>query len=126
MLTWTVAPRFRSSLRGRFRSWEVKVIALYGLGTASSPQSGDLYVPDGCIFALPPFPKFGFRSLHAATTCGSICGKALVACFRCGVPNIIGRMQSDIIPRPLLVPLGTKPACVHAAVIRAQGCHGTG
>jgi hypothetical protein len=38
-----------------------------------------LYVP---VFALPPFPKFELRSLHAATTCGSICGKALVACFR--------------------------------------------
>jgi hypothetical protein len=34
-------------------------------------------VPDGCVFALPPFPKFGFRSLHAATTCGSICGRSL-------------------------------------------------
>ena len=87
---------------------------------------GYLYVPDVCVFALPPLPKFGFRSLHAATTRGSICGKALVACFRCGVPDIIGRIQSDIIARPLLVPLGKKPACVHAALIRAQGCQGTG
>jgi hypothetical protein len=83
-------------------------------------------VPDGYVFALPPFPKFGSRSLHAATICGSICGKGLVGCIRCGVPNIIGRIQSDIIPRPLFVPLGTKPACVHAAVIWAQGCQGTG
>jgi len=83
-----------------------------------------LYVPDGCVFALPPFPKFGSRSLHAATICGSICGKA-VAC-RLGVPNMIGRIQSDMIPTPLLAPLGTKPARVHAAVIWAQGCQGTG
>ena len=39
----------------------------------------ELYVP---VLVGPPFPKFGLRSLHAATTCGSICGKALVACFR--------------------------------------------
>jgi hypothetical protein len=58
----------------------------------------------GCDLALPPFPKFGFRSLHAATTSGSICGKALVACFRCGVSVIIGRMQSNMMPSPLLAP----------------------
>jgi hypothetical protein len=39
----------------------------------------ELYVLDGCVF---PLPKFGLRLTHAATTCGSICGKALVACFR--------------------------------------------
>jgi hypothetical protein len=48
--------------------------------------------------------------LHAATTCGSICGKAFVACFRCGVPTIIGRIQSTAIPRPILAPPATKPA----------------
>jgi hypothetical protein len=111
-----------------FSSLKEQVIVLHGLGTPSrySPQSGYLYTPDDCVFDLPPFPKFGFRSLQAATTCGSICGKALVACVRCGVPNMIGWMQSDIIPEPLFVPLGTKPACEHAAAILAQGCQGTG
>src|SRR6516225_8554022 len=72
---------------------------------------GVLSANNGC----PPFsPKFGFRILHAATTCGSISGKAFVASFRCGVPTIIGRIQSTAIPRPTLAPLGTKPACVHA------------
>jgi len=80
----------------------------------------------GCDLALPPFPKFGFRSLHAATTSGSICGKALVACARCGVSAIIGRTQSNMMPRPLLAPLRTKPAWLHAALIRAQGCQLTG
>ena len=74
----------------------------------------------------PSIPKFGDRSLHACTTRGSICGKALVACLRCGVPIMIGWIQSTAIPRPILAPLGTKPACLHAAVILAQGCHGTG
>jgi hypothetical protein len=84
---------------------------------------GVLNANKGC----PPFsPKFGFRILHAATTCGSISGKAFVASFRCGVPTIIGRIQSTAIPRPALAPLGTKPACEHAAAIRAQGCQGTG
>jgi hypothetical protein len=55
----------------------------------------NLYVPD-CVLTLSPFPKFGSRSLHAATICGSICGKT-VAC-RFGVPSMIGRMQSDMIP----------------------------
>jgi hypothetical protein len=50
-----------------------------------------------CVLTLPPFPKFGFRSLHAATICGSICGKAVARCFV--VPNMIGRIQSDMIPR---------------------------
>jgi hypothetical protein len=80
----------------------------------------------GCDLNLPPFPKFGFRSLHAATSSGSICGKALVACVRCGVSVIIGRMQSNMMPRPLLAPLRTKPAWLHAALIRAQGCQLTG
>jgi hypothetical protein len=79
----------------------------------------------GCDLALPPFPKFGFRSLHAATTSGSICGKALVACFRCGVSVIIGRMQSNMMPSPLLAALRTKPAWLHAALILAQGCQVT-
>jgi hypothetical protein len=74
----------------------------------------------------PSIPKFGFRALHAATTCGSSGGKGLVACFRCGVPTIIGWIQSTSIPRPILAPLGTKPACVHAARTWAQGCQGTG
>jgi hypothetical protein len=50
----------------------------------------------------------------------------LVACVRCGVSVIIGRMQSNMMPRPLLAPLGIKPAWVHAALIRAHGCQGTG
>ena len=106
--------------------------------TAISPKASAapplLYVLDGfvvgctlgCDLALPPFPKFGFRSLHAATTSGSICGKALVACFRCGVSVIIGRMQSNMMPSPLLAPLRTKPAWLHAALILAQGCQVTG
>src|SRR6516225_3419056 len=64
----------------------------------------------------PSIPKFGFRSLHAATTCGSSGGKGLVACFRCGVPAIIGLIQSTAIPTPILVPSGTKPACVHGGL----------
>ena len=34
---------------------------------------------------------------------------------------MIGRMQSTMIPMPMLAPLGTKPACKHAALISAQG-----
>ena len=87
---------------------------------------GGFVVALGCDFALPPFPKFGFRCLHAATTDGSICGKALVACIRCGVSVIIGRMQSNMMPRPLLAPLRTKPAWLHTALMRAQGFQLTG
>src|SRR6516225_4966693 len=71
-------------------------------------------------------PKFGFRALHAATTCGSSGGKGLVACSRCGVPTIIGWTQSTAIPTPILAPLGTKPARAHVALIWAQGFQGTG
>jgi hypothetical protein len=74
----------------------------------------------------PSIPKSGFRTLHACTTFGSTCGKALLACWRCGVPIMIGRIQSTAIPRPTLAPFGTKPAWLHAAVIFAQGCQGTG
>jgi hypothetical protein len=71
-----------------------------------------------------PHSEVRISSLHAATICGSIRGKA-PAC-RFGVPSMIGRIQSDMIPRPLLAPLGTKPARVHAYAILAQGCQGTG
>ena len=71
-------------------------------------------------------PKFGFRALHAATTCGSSGGKGLVARSRCGVPTIIGWTQSTAIPAPILAPLGTKPARAHVALIWAQGFQGTG
>src|SRR5690242_21830970 len=71
-------------------------------------------------------PKFGSRFLHAATTCGSISGKGLMACFRRGVCIIIGRTQSSIMPAPLFAPLATKPAWLQAVVILAQGCQGTG
>jgi hypothetical protein len=74
----------------------------------------------------PPIPKLGFRSLHAATTCGSSSGKGLLAWFRCGVPTIIGWIQSNATPTPILAPLGTKPARVQAALIWAHGCQGTG
>jgi hypothetical protein len=74
----------------------------------------------------PSIPKSGFRTLHACTTCGSTCGKDLVACARCGVLAIIGWIQSISIPAPVLAPLGKKPAWVHAAVILAQGCQGSG
>jgi hypothetical protein len=74
----------------------------------------------------PSIPKSGFRSLQACTTCGSTWGKALVAFARCGVLAIIGRIQSTAIPRPTFAPFGTKPACVHATAILAQGCQGTG
>ena len=66
-------------------------------------------------------PKFGFRALHAATTCGSSGGKGLVACSRCGVPTIIGWTQSTAIPMPDLAPFGTNPAPRHAALISAHG-----
>src|SRR6516164_4002103 len=78
--------------------------------------------PPGCAFAPPP--KFGFRFLQAMTSWGSICGKGLVARFRCGAPAMIGRMQSTMIPMPMLAPLGTKPACMHAALIWAHGLVG--
>jgi hypothetical protein len=73
----------------------------------------------------PSIPKFGFRSLHATTTCGSRGGSGFVACWRCGVPTMIGLMQSTVMPAPALSPLGTKPACVQAALICAHGCQGT-
>ena len=77
--------------------------------------------PLGCDFAPRAVPNFGFCSLQAATSCGSICGKGLVACCRCGVPCMIGRMQSATIPTPFLAPRTEKPACLHATVIWAQG-----
>ena len=86
----------------------------------------DLYVLDDCVFVLAPFPKFGLRLMHAATTCGSSGGKGLVARSRCGVPTIIGWTQSTAIPAPILAPLGTKPARAHVALIWAQGFQGTG
>ena len=76
--------------------------------------------PLGCNFIPRAVPNFGFCSLQAATSCGSICGKGLVACFRCGVPCMVGRMQSDTMPTPILAPRTAKPACLHAAAICAQ------
>jgi hypothetical protein len=38
-------------------------------------------VLDDCVFVLAPVPKFGLHLMHAATTCGSIWVKALVACL---------------------------------------------
>src|SRR6516164_1041456 len=75
----------------------------------------------GCNFARLPIPKFGFRCLHAVTTCGSICGNGFVPCATCGVPAIIGRMQSTMMLAPVFAPFGTKPACLHAAAIWSQG-----
>jgi hypothetical protein len=71
--------------------------------------------------APPPRPKFGRCALHAATIPGSICGKGLVACFSCSVPAMIGRMQSTASPIPILAPFASNPACLHSAVIWAQG-----
>ena len=68
-----------------------------------------------------PPPKLGFRFLQATTTWGSICGRGFIACLRCGDPAMIGRMQSTMMPIPMLAPLGTKPACRQAALICAQG-----
>jgi hypothetical protein len=76
--------------------------------------------PFGCDFAPRAVPNFGFCSLQAATSCGSICGKGLVASFRCGVPCMIGRMQSDTMPTPFVVPRAAKPAFLHATVIWAH------
>jgi len=88
-----------------------------------------VYMPDGfvvdgplgCGLARRAVPKFGFCCLQAATSCGSICGKGFTPCTPCGVPTMIGRMQSTTIPMPLLAPLRTKPACWHAAAIWAHG-----
>ena len=88
------------------------ILSVYSISGASN-------VPDGFVAGYLPAPgggapNFGFCCLHAATTCGSICGY-----FCCGVPAMIGRMQS-VIPVP-----GPKPAFLHASAIWAQapvGC----
>jgi hypothetical protein len=54
-------------------------LVLLVVRTRLAAERRDLYVLDDCVFVLAPFPKFGLRLMHAATTCGSICGKALPA-----------------------------------------------
>jgi hypothetical protein len=61
------------------------------------------------------------RVLQPGEQVRQICGRGLVASFRCGVPCMIGRTQSDTIPTPFLVPRAAKPAFLHATVIWAQG-----
>src|SRR5262249_29161802 len=73
--------------------------------------------PPGCMLAPPR--KLGFRFLQAMTPWGSFCGRGFIACLLCGDPAMIGRMQSTMIPIPMLAPLGTKPACRQAALICA-------
>jgi hypothetical protein len=111
-----------------FSSLKEQVIVLHGLGTLSrySPQSGYLYTPDDCVFDLPPFPKFGFRSLQPPQPADRFAARLWSPASVVAFLTLIGWMQSDIIPEPLFVPLGTKPACEHAAAILAQGCQGTG
>jgi hypothetical protein len=65
------------------------------------------------------------RLLSACGPVGHLCRsqrilvatEGFVARFRWGVPAMIGRIQSTMMPTPILAPLGTKPACVHDALI---------
>ena len=67
-----------------------------------------------------PWPKFGFCALQSATSCGLICGKGLLARRGCGVPRIIGAMQSTKMPSPVLARPRSNPACLQAALISAH------
>src|ERR1700722_11249054 len=66
------------------------------------------------------WPKFGFCALQSATSCGLTVGRDLLARRRCGVPRMIGAMQSTRMPSPALAPPCTNPACRQAALIAAQ------
>src|SRR5271165_3616683 len=66
-------------------------------------------------------PKLEFCALQAATSCGSTCGRGLLALCRWAVPCMIGSMQSFHKPLPLLTPPWTKPAFLHALLICSQG-----
>jgi hypothetical protein len=114
------AIRLASSLDRRPRSSSKKAERLSYVG-CYMPGGLVADCPLGCGFARRAVPKFGFCCLQAATSCGSICDKGLAPCTPCGVPTMIGRMQSTTIPAPLLAPWGTKPACLHAAAICAHG-----
>src|SRR5208283_5236332 len=66
-------------------------------------------------------PKLAFCALQAATICGSICGRGLLALCGWAVPCMIGAMQSFQSPLPPLTPPCTKPAFTQAAFICSQG-----
>jgi hypothetical protein len=66
------------------------------------------------------WPKFGFCALQSATSCRLICGKGLPARRGCGIPRMMGAMQSTKRPSPDLAPPCTNPACSQAALTSAQ------
>src|SRR5215469_16825217 len=119
LATSRYSPRSAASLDRRPHSSSKKAERLSCVG-CYMPGGLVADCPLGCGFARRAVPKFGFCCLQAATSCGSICGKGLTPCTPCGVPTMIGRMQSTTIPAPLLAPWGTKPACLHAAAICAH------
>jgi hypothetical protein len=64
-----------------------------------------------------PCPNLGFSALQATTTCGSTCGKDLLALLGRAAPCMIGSIQSTWSPLPSLTPPRTKPASSQAARI---------
>ena len=66
-------------------------------------------------------PKFGLAALHAATSSGATCGSGFVARRGCGLPCMIGRMQSAAMPLPAFALPRSNPACWQAVMICPQG-----
>jgi hypothetical protein len=101
------------------------LIPVWGAGGACGPSVGGGGLADAggaaCERAALGWPKLGLRAWQAATSCGSIGGKGLLAFGRCGVPRMIGATQSAIRPLPSLAPPRTKPASWQAAVMSTQG-----
>jgi hypothetical protein len=58
--------------------------------------------------------------LVAGPLCRLICGKGLPARRGCGIPRMMGAMQSTKRPSPDLAPPCTNPACSQAALTSAQ------
>src|SRR5215469_1757722 len=126
LATSRYSPRSAASLDRRPHSSSKKAERLSCVG-CYMPGGLVADCPLGCGFARRAVPKFGFCCLQAATSCGSICGKGLAPCTPCGVPTMIGRMQSTD-PSTTLGALGDKTRlfaccrdlCARAAPLRRR------
>jgi len=78
----------------RWRAGATCGVAPLGSGLAST---GGWPACDGGALR---WPKFGFCVLQSATSCKLICGKGLLARRGCGVPRMMGTMQSTKRPSP--------------------------
>jgi hypothetical protein len=118
---WAVHPREKIVV---FTTYLGSVDSLQAAIDNSFPKAGVDVLKVSCGDAVR-WPKFGFCALQSSTSFPSTCGNGLLARRGCGVPRMMGAMQSTKRPSPVLAPPCTNPACSQAALISAHArCRG--